>query len=268
VTREVDSIIAVHKASGAPGIVRDIDTSGVHASGSLHYVRFGVTPSSSGSRGTAVDFGGVSGPLNTADSLAVFNAFKRYGERGLLEELYCGQAEWCVYRGTWQRWSDLKASVRSAIRPAHMNHIHVATRPGVFLVPPQPQPPTKEQAMAIAIDPIGSATWHEGHGGWIFGAKGHVYSFGGAGHFGGWDDATRARGIPCVAGVPSKSGNGYWLVSAVGEVYGFGDAAHPGNYQVAWGAFPIIGAYRDDSKGKLVLVRDDGKNLNLYALPA
>jgi hypothetical protein len=60
------------------------------------------------------------------------------------------------------------------------------------------------------------------------------------------------------------------LVSNLGEVYAYGDAVNPGNYQSKWGAGEIIGAWRNSRQpgGGITLLRDDGKNLNRYALPA
>lgn len=133
-------------------------------------------------------------------------------------------------------------------------------------------PPTKEDVMTVAIQPIGSASMQGNvEGGWIVGAQGHVYAFGGAHHYGGWDDATRHGDRRCVALVPTFTDNGYWLVSNQGEVYAFGDAPFTGNYQSVWGPGHIIGAYRNNhipGPGGVTLVRDDGVNLNEYALPA
>jgi hypothetical protein len=148
-TAEVDSIIAVHKASGAPGVVTDIATPGVHSRNSWHYIEDDpwtgkpVTLSKTGDEGTAVDFGGLRGPLSDTDALAVFSAFAPYGRAGLLIELFCGQAEWCVYRGRAMAWKDVPPVARTAIQMAHYNHIHVAVRPGVFL-PVRSVPPKQE----------------------------------------------------------------------------------------------------------------------------
>jgi hypothetical protein len=263
-TVELDSAIAFAK-SVLPDVVVTSTNGGTHAPGSYH--KKPGTPSASGNIGRGVDFDVAHAADRVTKLMKLATAFARVEPTP--NEFFYTPLGYSVKRPR-DDWSVAAARVAPIDAANHYSHMHIGLGLGwkVTAAPAQPQPPTKEQAMAIAIDPICSATWHDGHGGWIFGAKGHVYSFGGAGYFGGWDDATRARGIPCVAGVPSKSGNGYWLVSAIGETFGYGDAAHPGNYQAAWGAFPIIGAYRDDAKGKLVLVRDDGKNLNLYALPA
>lgn len=132
-TLEVDCIVKVHDAAGAPGIVTDINTPHVHASGSLHYAR--GTSSPSGGQSTAVDFGGANGPLNLEDTLKVFDTFVPYAQEGKLAELYCGEAEYCVYRGSWLRWTSVPKRVRDILRPQHQNHIHVAVKAGVFLEP-------------------------------------------------------------------------------------------------------------------------------------
>jgi hypothetical protein len=54
-----------------------------------------------------------------------------------------------------------------------------------------------------------------------------------------------------------------------GELYAYGDAGQVGNYQAAWGDGVVIGAWRNHNvpNGGVTLLRDDGKNLNRYALP-
>jgi hypothetical protein len=130
--------------------------------------------------------------------------------------------------------------------------------------------PTKEEAMTLVIEPAGAAPRPQDDGGWAWGRRGHVYHFGLARYYGGWDDKTRNGNRRCVALVPTLSGNGYWLVSDLGEVFAYGDAKYPGNYRSEWGAGAIIGAYRNarQTNGGVTLVRDDGENLNRYALPA
>lgn len=132
---------------------------------------------------------------------------------------------------------------------------------------------TKEIAMGVAIEPVGSATHPNGDAGWVFGRRGHVYSFNGSGFFGGWPEGeagpTNRSGRDCVALVPTESGNGYFLVSDTGELFAYGDAKYPGGYQSQWGKGEIIGAFRNRKQagGGVTLVRDDGANLNQYALP-
>lgn len=164
-SRETDAIIAVHEASGAPGIVTDINTLGVHSAYSNHYKK-DVHPSTpahyldqfNGKVGRAVDFGGSNGPLSEEESLEVFAVFAQFGRDGKLAELFCGQAEYCVYGGIWMRWTSMPKKSREAIRPAHMNHVHVAVKPGVLLEPPQQSQPS-ENDMSDAL----TITYDSGH---------------------------------------------------------------------------------------------------------
>jgi hypothetical protein len=268
-TSEVDALIAVHQASGAPGIVTDISTLGAHARNSWHYcktdpvTRKPVTPSDTPG-GCAVDFGGPRGPLSTPDALRVYRAFEPYGRAGQLAELFCGQSDWCVYQGRFMLWIDVPPVVQRAIR---------AVRPGTILKPPV-QPASLEAKM-IAIEPVSAVSNPAGPGGWEFGRRGHVYALDGTEHFGGWtaDQAgpTNHSGRDCVALVPTATGKGYWLVSDSGELYSYGDAQWPGNYDFkAWGSGVITGAFRNDRiavTGGVTLIRDDGENLSLYRLP-
>lgn len=150
-TLEVDAIIAVHRWSGAPGVVTDINSPGAHTPWDPKHKKFGAhyepaTPSATGEVSVAVDFGGADGPLPDEQALQVAAVFEPHGKAGKLSELYCGQSDYCVHGGKWMRWTSLPKAVRDAIRPAHFNHVHVATRPGVFLVPSaQPEQPQPEE---------------------------------------------------------------------------------------------------------------------------
>jgi hypothetical protein len=131
-------------------------------------------------------------------------------------------------------WIDAPLVVRTAVRDAHRNHIHVAVRPGMLLHPPDP--PTSQEVRMIIIEPVAAVSHPSGIGGWQFGRQGHVYALDGAQHFGGWTPEqagpTNHSGRDCVALVPTATGNGYWLVSDSGETYGYGDARWPGNYDI------------------------------------
>lgn len=148
---------------------------------------------------------------------------------------------------------------------------YAAKEPWHLELDPNRQPLTKEQVMNLVIEPVGAVDRPQSDGFWAFGARGHVYAMGAARHLGAWDDLTRNDpNRRCVALVPTESGNGYWLVSSAGEVYAYGDAPQTGNYRSKdWGAGLIIGAFRNDlqTNGGVTLVRDDGINLNPYALP-
>lgn len=167
-TIEVDSIIAVHKASGAPGVVTDISSPGIHIpwnppkSHGSHYRP--ATYSLSGQNGTAVDFGNRPERLTDEQSLEVFNVFKPYGETGQLQELFCGQSDWCVYGGNWLRWTSLPKKTRDIIRPAHRNHLHVSVLPGVFLKPlQQPTNPPLSQSQETDMSDALTITYANGH---------------------------------------------------------------------------------------------------------
>jgi hypothetical protein len=134
--------------------------------------------------------------------------------------------------------------------------------------------PTEQEVRMIAIEPVGTATNPSGAGGWVWGRRGHVYGFDGSPYYGGWTSdqpgPENRSGRDCIALVPTLTGMGYWLVSDTGEIYAYGDAPWPGNYNSAWGAGAIIGAFRNGRiprVGGVTLVRDDGQNLNLYRLP-
>lgn len=146
---------------------------------------------------------------------------------------------------------------------------HMELRPGRG-----PLSKTKEEAMGIVIEPVAAIDRPDG-GGYAFGRRGHVYAFEGAPHRldWGWDKDTRSNAKRCcVALVPTEVGEGLWLVSNLGEIYAYGNAPAIENYRrKEWGDYPIIGAFRNDrlsATGGLTLIRDDGKKLNTYALPA
>ena len=125
--------------------------------------------------------------------------------------------------------------------------------------------------MDMIIEPVASIPFPGKLGsGWVFGRRGQVYAFGGAGYFGGWNPGTpgpdNRSGRDCVALAPTADGDGYWLISDAGEIYGYGAAKFPGNYQQKWGStdeLPIVGGFAN-ARGGVDLVRID---LDLYSLP-
>lgn len=253
-TREVDSIIA-YNAAGNTGCYAAYTTNGKHGDGS-HHNRQG-TPSASGDEGLAVDFNAPNN--NPAKLKACAEWFLKQSPK--LFELFYTPLGKSVKRGQVGNWTIAN----------HSTHVHVAVTKGTFLPVPtmQPPAPTPEKALTLVIDPVGVVEHpHDELSGWAFGRRGHVYHINNARHYGGWDDATRNDPKRwCVALVPTISGNGYWLVSNMGEIYAYGDAPQVGRYQTQWGAGVIIGAWRNGRNGP-TLVRDDGKLLNRYALPA
>lgn len=170
----------------------------------------------------------------------------------------------------------------------HLGHQHVPENdhgdPGLLPlgrildaagVPPASTP--LERIMAVAIEPVSSVPrWVDGKpaGGYVFGRRGHVYSFDGAPFFGGWPSSQPGQNIDradCVAMVPTLTGKGYWLVSGSdGDVYSFGDAEWTGNYRAdAWGpSGGIVGAFvhamSSHPCGGITLVR--GVDLATYHL--
>jgi hypothetical protein len=72
-----------------------------------------------------------------------------------------------------------------------------------------------------------------GHGYWLLGVDGGVFTFGDAAFY-GHPDAS-ALHSPVVDIAPSSSGHGYWLASADGGVYTYGDAPFLGAAGLPWG---------------------------------
>ena len=64
-----------------------------------------------------------------------------------------------------------------------------------------------------------------GHGYWLVGTDGGVFTFGDAGFYGSAKPFKPAQ--PVVGMAVTRSGHGYWLATAAGSVYAFGDAANP-----------------------------------------
>lgn len=254
-SKETDSIIAFAREFD-PFVVATSITGGKHEPTSFH-CRDG-TPSASGAQGLAVDF-----DFNIdrqTRRLALARHFMTVAAK--LAELFYTPLGRSVKYGT----------VRSFTVANHDDHVHVALPRGTFL---NTVTPTEQEVRMIAIEPVGSATNPGGAGGWVYGRQGHVYAFDGAPFYGGWSPdqpgPENRSGRDCITLVPTYTGMGYWLVSDSGETYAYGDAPWPGNYNPAWGAGAIIGAFRNGRiarTGGLTLVRDDGKALNLYRLPA
>ncbi|MDA8270436.1 MAG: hypothetical protein M0Z39_03375, partial [Actinomycetota bacterium] len=67
----------------------------------------------------------------------------------------------------------------------------------------------------------------DGHGYWLVGADGGVFTFGDAGFYGSMAQVRLAAQIVGIA--PTPDGHGYWLVGADGGVFTFGDAGFYGS---------------------------------------
>ena len=66
-----------------------------------------------------------------------------------------------------------------------------------------------------------------GHGYWLVGADGGIFSFGGAGFYGSTGSLVLQR--PVVGIAPTGPRRGYWLVATDGGVFAFGDAGYYGS---------------------------------------
>ena len=75
-------------------------------------------------------------------------------------------------------------------------------------------------AVAAALPGLNNGT--EGHGYWIVGADGRVFTYGSARNYGDLSHTPHPGVI--VAGARTPTGRGYWLAGNNGSVYSFGDA--------------------------------------------
>lgn len=144
-SREVRSIIGVVAAAGLQFRVTDVNTPKIHADTSWHYAP------GTGGKGTAVDFGGVT-PGTSAGSVAqmaaIWGAFRPHAPK--LAELFFQSPEtlMVVKNGVWRPGL---ATLGRTIWDAHRNHVHVAVKPGVFLIPEQVPKPVEAQAQTVPI---------------------------------------------------------------------------------------------------------------------
>jgi 3D (Asp-Asp-Asp) domain-containing protein len=79
----------------------------------------------------------------------------------------------------------------------------------------------------IAKPIVGMAVTPDGHGYWVVGSDGGIFSFGDARFFGSTSGTHLAQPIVGIAATPD--GNGYWLVAADGGIFSFGDARFYGS---------------------------------------
>jgi hypothetical protein len=78
-----------------------------------------------------------------------------------------------------------------------------------------------------------------GHGCWLVGADGGVFSFGDAHYYGSASDLGLVS--PVVGLEPTPDGHGYWLYASDGGVFNFGDAGYFGSAGGTARANPIVG---------------------------
>ena len=129
-SREVQSILEYVKASGLPHRVTDIDTPGVHSRTSYHYA------AGTDGKGLAVDLAGTAPGTSRAmvdQMAALWQAFRPVAPK-LAELFFQGpDISMVVKNGVWRPGLQ---TLGKTVWDAHRNHVHVAVRRGVFLVPP------------------------------------------------------------------------------------------------------------------------------------
>ncbi len=110
-------------------------------------------------------------------------------------------------------------------------------------------PPASAPVVAIARTP-------DGHGYWLVGADGGVFTFGDARFYGSTGDLTLNQ--PIVGMAPTRDGGGYWLVAADGGIFTFGDARFFGSTGGLTLNEPIVGMAASPTGNGYWLVADDG----------
>lgn len=101
---------------------------------------------------------------------------------------------------------------------------------------------------------VGMVPTADGHGYFMVGADGGVFTFGDA-HFEGSCPAIGGcSGGPAVSVIPDSTGNGYWLVTVGGGVTPFGDAPDLGSVAAA----PVVSAARSFDGGGYYLLYSNG----------
>jgi hypothetical protein len=113
----------------------------------------------------------------------------------------------------------------------------------------------------------GTSPTTAGHGYWLVGSDGGIFSFGSAGFYGSTGSLKLQR--PVVGITPTANDGGYWLVAADGGVFSFGDAAFlgsiPGLGLAPAGSgkphalnAPIVGIVPSDDGSGYFMVGSDG----------
>ena len=106
-----------------------------------------------------------------------------------------------------------------------------------------------------------------GHGYWLVGADGGIFSFGSAGFYGSTGSFTLQR--PVVGISPTKDRKGYWLVASDGGIFAFGDSGYYGSlpglgFSPAGSsgahplAAPIVAMVPSQSGGGYFMIASDG----------
>ena len=100
----------------------------------------------------------------------------------------------------------------------------------------------------LAAPVVGMAATPDGHGYWLVGADGGVFTYGDAGFFGSAGALHLASPIAGMAATPD--GRGYWLVGADGGVFTYGDAGFYGSAGALHLASLVVGmAATPDGRG-------------------
>lgn len=216
ISRECQAIIDYAKAAGVLYRVTDINTPGVHTATSWHYAQ------GTGGIGTAVDLAGTSSgttPAMVAQMTAIWKAFLPAGAR--LAELFFQAPGITTVIKNGKVMSALTVLSRSTW-DAHRNHVHVAVRPGVFLVAPLPEPKGVAPVFNPPLQIVDFLANPDGPGGWGLGPDGGIYGLGGCPWRGidrqplgksYWEGRKAAR--------LEANGSGYTVVATSGERYDF-----------------------------------------------
>jgi hypothetical protein len=151
---------------------------------------------SSGPSGTFADGGSVAGVVTNASGIAVAPAFRANGLAG-------GYIVTASVRG-----------VSPSVAFALVNEAGPATRPS-------PRPGAAESY-------AGMARTADGHGYWLAGRDGGVFTFGDAAYHGSVPGL--GKRVSDVAGIAATAdGGGYWLAGRDGGIFSFGDARYFGS---------------------------------------
>ena len=116
--------------------------------------------------------------------------------------------------------------------------IVTATKAGVTPYTPTNSSPTT--VTFTAAGPTTSPTTTNGHGYWLVGSDGGIFTFGAAQFYGSTGALTLQR--PVVGISPTADDGGYWLVASDGGVFSFGDAGF-------YGSIPGLGIAPAGSSG-------------------
>jgi hypothetical protein len=112
-------------------------------------------------------------------------------------------------------------------------------------------------ATTLSAPVIGIAGTSDGHGYWLAGSDGGVFTFGDAGFHGSMGGKSLAAPVVGIARTPD--GGGYWLAAADGGVFSFGDAGFHGSMAGKPLNKPVVGiAPAADGKGYWLAAADGG----------